>query len=273
MNQVALNVSRVVGPALAGVLLAWDVSGATGAFLLMAALYLAALFLQSGLPPARPAEPDPRGLMSDLVEGLRYVRSGRRLRTLIAMFVLVVMLGFPYVTVLPGLCENQLGVPSTTVSMLFSAGAAGGLAASLLVAGVADSPHALSVYRASGVAFGASLWLLYWVTDTTMAVAAMLVVGVTSGCFTTLHGAVVLRVTDPRYMGRVMSLGMLAFGAFGLISVPVGMAADRFGEGAVLAAMGTVVVVIVLVLGAILARTPEGVAPAVPLPGPAPADE
>jgi MFS family permease len=257
LNQVALNVSRVVGPAAAGALLAWPLTGATGAFLFMAALYLVALALQSGLPPTGQPDPEARGLLSDLLEGLGYVRDNPRLRTLVAMFVLVVMLGFPYVTVLPGLCENQLGVDAKAVSMLFSAGAGGGLLASLLMTRVADSRWALTVYRAGGLTFGASLWLLYLSTNTLTATLAMLVVGFTSGCFTTLHGAVILRSTDPRYMGRVMSLGMLAFGAFGLISVPVGMAADRFGEGAVLAVMGSVVCLVVVVLGAVLARTPE----------------
>jgi len=78
--------------------------------------------------------------------------------------------------------------------------------------------------------------------------------------FTTLNGAVLMRYTDPRYMGRVMSLAMLAFGAFGLIGVPVGALADAFGEGATLAVLGALVCAVLAVL-----RVPES-APAVGSP-------
>jgi fucose permease len=65
---------------------------------------------------------------------------------------------------------------------------------------------------------------------------------------------VLLRYTDPRYMGRVMSLAMLAFGGFGLVALPFGMLADRVGEGPTLGAMGLCVVLSVLWQSAALAR-------------------
>ena len=77
----------------------------------------------------------------------------------------------------------------------------------------------------------------------------------------TLNGTVLLRYTDPRYMGRVMSLAMLAFGGFGLLALPFGMLADAVGEGPALAAMGAGVVLSVLWQSAALARA-QDVSPA-----------
>ena len=257
LNQVALNVSRVLGPALAGVLLAWHLSGATGAFIVMGALYVAALSLQSGLPPTGNGEAPARGILADVFDGFRYVGRNPRLRTLIVMFMLLVMLGFPYVTVLPGFVENHLGHPAKSVSVLFGTTAAGGLVASLWMTAVADSPRVLLYYCAGAFTFGLSLFGVWLAQDLVQASAAMVVVGLTAGCFTTLHGAVVLKYTDPAYMGRVMSLGMFAFGAFGLIAVPVGMAADRWGEASVIAFHGLLVSAIALVFGLLLSRTSE----------------
>jgi MFS family permease len=257
LNQVALNVSRVAGPAVAGFLLAWHLSGATGAFITMALLYVGALGLQSGLPPGGDGNAAPRGVLEDVLDGFRYVRRSPRLRTLVLMFMLVVMLGFPYVTVLPGFVKNQLGLPAKTVSVLFGTTAAGGLAASLWMTAVADSPRVLRYYWLAGFTFGLSLFTLWLARDLTQAAAAMVLIGLTSGCFTTLHGAVILKYTDRRYMGRVMSLGMLAFGAFGLIAVPAGMAADRYGEAVTIAGHAVAICVLMLVLGVVLSRTPE----------------
>lgn len=257
LTQVALNVSRVIGPALAGLLLAWKPAGGTLAFIIMAVLYLGALLFQRGLPPARPDKPSTKGLLEDIIEGFTYVRGNSRLRLLLSMFVLVVMTGFPYITVLPGLVEHQYGLPVERVSVLFGIGAAFGLLSSVAMAGMADAPHALLWYRGSGALFGLSLVGLCQTHDLSWGTAAMATVGFTSGCFTTLHGAVVLKNTDPSYMGRVMSLGMLAFGAFGLCGIPVGIAADAFGERATLAAMGVSACLTTLILGIALARTPE----------------
>lgn len=256
LNQVALNFSRVVGPALAGLLLGAHAAGAASAFAIMGALYAGAVALQYLLPRPLPAAGSGRGLLSDVADGFSYVRHDARLRALLLMFVLTVMLGFPYVTVLPGLVEHQLGLPSTSVSMLFSISAAGGLLASLLAAQVADSRYALVAFRGSGFAFGISVALLYFAHSMAAASVLLFVVGVASGVFTTLNGAVLMRNADPRYMGRVMSLAMLAFGAFGLIGVPVGALADAVGEGAALVVLGGLVCVVLSVL-----RVPE-VAPA-----------
>jgi MFS family permease len=262
LNQVALNLSRVAGPALAGLLLETRALGATAAFVVMGALYGAAVLTQYMLPPAQQSALAGRGsLLGDMADGLRYVRGNPRLRALLTMFVLTVMLGFPYVTVLPGLVKNQLHLQTGVVSRLFLVSAAGGLLASLFGARLSGSPHAVSVYRASGLAFGLSLSMLVFAHGLFAAYGLMFVIGVTTGAFTTLNGAVMLRNTDPRYMGRVMSLAMLAFGAFGLMGLPVGKLADAVGEGTTLAILGGLVCVAVLVQGLTLARTP---APAEP---------
>ena len=260
LNQVALNFSRVVGPALAGVLLGAHAGGASTAFAIMGALYAAAVATQYLLPPPEPPQGARRGLLFDVAAGFSYVRGDPRLRALLAMFMLTVMLGFPYVTVLPGFVEHQLGLPSTTVSMLFSISAVGGLLASLVGAQIADSKYAMAAFRGSGIVFGISVALLWFAHSLQVTAVLLFVVGVASGVFTTLNGAVLMRYTDPRYMGRVMSLAMLAFGAFGLIGVPVGALADALGEGATLAVLGALVCAVLAVL-----RVPES-APAVGSP-------
>jgi MFS family permease len=256
LNQVALNASRVAGPALGGALVAWPAVGAAGAFVLMGASYLGAVLLQGGLPrpTPRPTTGPARSMLGDILAGLQYVRLNAPLRAALLMFVLAVMFGFPHVTVLPGFVAHVLHEDPKQVSVLFAVAAAGALIASLFVARLAASPNALAIYRASGIGFGASLALLWAAHSLVAAGAVMFLVGLSSGSFMTLNGTVLLRYTDPRYMGRVMSLAMLAFGGFGLLALPFGMLADAVGEGPTLAAMGLGVVLSVLWQSAALAR-------------------
>jgi MFS family permease len=222
----------------------------------MGLCYASAVATQYLLPRAQPAAAGPgRGVLSDIADGVRYVRGNQRLRALLLMFVLAVMLGFPYVTLLPGFVGHQLKQPSTSVSLLFSVSAAGGLLASLLSARLADSRHALLAYRSAGVAFGVSLMLLFGVHSLLAASCLLFLIGFASGAFTTLNGAVLIRNTDARYMGRVMSIAMLAFGAFGLVGLPVGALADAVGEGPAFVVLGGLVTAAVLFQGVALART------------------
>ena len=185
---------------------------------------------------------------------MSYVRQNAPLRAALLMFVLAIMFGFPHVTVLPGIVAHQLHEDPDQVSVLFAVSAVGGLLASLIVARMAGTPHTLAIYRASGLAFGASLVLMWIAHDLITASCVMMLVGLSSGSFMTLNGTVLLRYTDPRYMGRVMSLAMLAFGGFGLLGLPFGMLADAAGEGPALATMGACVMLSVAWQSAALAR-------------------
>lgn len=260
LSQVANNASRALGPAIAGVLLAWSVTGATGAYLTMGGLYSLAVVTVLQLPssPVRANAHETR-VLQDVAAGLRYVHQHRRLRVLVMLFMGVVMLGMPHITLLPGLVENQLGHPAESISLLFGLSALAALASSLWVARLADSPAAVSIFVAMGVGFGLSLLVLAWVPTFEAAIAAMLLIGATTGAFQTLSGAVVIRETEPFYAGRVMSLVMMAFGGFGLMGLPVGLLGDVLGERVTLSLLGVAVCGVVVVLRLALARTTPGV--------------
>jgi MFS family permease len=255
LNQVALNASRVAGPAIAGALLAIDSVGSGGSYLTMAALYTLAVTTTIALPAGKPPPPPDSGLLEDVIAGLRYVMGQPRLRTLLVFYILVIMTGFPFITVLPGFVENQLGHPAKQISVLMGTLAAGALTASLVIAPLADSARALAIYTAAAFGFGVSLMITARMPSLATTTAAMFLLGAASGTFQTLNGAVVVREADPAFMGRVMSLLMLAFAGFGLMALPVGVLADALGERNALTAMGVCVCGIVLVMSVALART------------------
>ena len=242
LTQVGHSASRVLGPALAGLFLGWSVAGATGGYLAMAAFYAGSVAGLVLLPRSvvRAGARDAH-VLADIAAGLRYVGGHRRLRLMLLFFVSVIMLGYPYVTVIPGLLEHALGRDAHGVGTLFGVSAAGALAASLGVARFADSSHALRIYTSMGLLFGVSLLGVALAPSYPAALVAMIGVGAGSGGFQSLNAAVIVRETDPAFFGRVSSLSTLAFAGFGLMGLPIGLLADAIGERGALGGMGVAV--------------------------------
>jgi predicted MFS family arabinose efflux permease len=208
------------------------------------------------LPPSRGRLDLDTRVLADVIDGLRYVRGQRKLKLLLLQFVSVFMIGFPYVALMPGMVENQLGRGAEGISLLAGSAAVGGLITSLLVARIADSPRARAVNTALGFGFAASLLAIALAPSFALAAVASFGIGAASGGYQTLGTAVMLSETEPRYFGRVMSLTMMAFAGFGVMGLPIGWLADAIGERGTLAAMGTGVAILVATTSAVLAREP-----------------
>ncbi len=255
LTNVANTTSRVLGPFLAGIFLAVSEVGAGLAYFAMGALYLGSAATLVGLPRSvvRQGAGDTQ-VVADLVEGLRYAWNHVRLRHLLIFFIGVILIGFPHVTLIPGLLENQLGRPAADVTTMAFCAAVGAFAMSLSVAGYADSIWATRIYSLMAIGFGLTLVLLAGAPGYATAIAAMMAVGATSGGFHALNGAVIARETEMLYMGRVMSLTLMAFAGFSLTALPLGLAADAFGERLVLGAMGLALLALASVMTIVVAR-------------------
>jgi predicted MFS family arabinose efflux permease len=248
LSQVALNASRIVAPLVAGIMLNIGFLGAAGAFFGMGVLYVGAIACTVFLPPSRkPDSTAGRTVFGDIAIGLRYVGSHPRLRRLILSYVLVVMFGFTYISVLPGMVENELGRDSDDITILLTVNAIGGLAASLGVAALADSPNARTIYASMCLIFGVSLVAMGFAPSFLILAVAMLVMGVGAGGFQTLNGAIVSHITEPEYFGRVVSLTFLAFATSSIFALPVGFLADATGERFTVWLTGALVLVVTVV--------------------------
>jgi MFS family permease len=255
LTTVANTMSRVTGPLVAAVFLEYAWAGPAAAYAVMGFLYLLSaallLFLPRSVVRDNVAETH---VIEDLAAGLRYTWGHVRLRHLLIFFVGVMLIGFPHVTLFPGLLENQLGREAEELTKFAFFSAIGALVASLSVARYADSAHATRIYSWLAIGFGVSLVILAGMPSFMLAVGCMVLVGGTSGGFHALNGAVIARETDPEFMGRVMSLSMLSFAGFSLTALPLGMLADHFGERIVLLGMGIGVFALSIFMAAVVAR-------------------
>jgi MFS family permease len=255
LSNVVNTLSRALGPFVAGLLLATGELGAAVAYATVAALYMVSVLLLIGLPRSVVREGvGETHVLSDMVEGLLYAWNHERLRHLLAFFGGVLLIGFPHVMLIPGYLENQLDRPATDIAQVAFFSALGALAVSLTVARYADSPHATRIYSWMAISFGVALMIFAIAPGFITAILAVILVGGTSGGFHALNGAVITKQTETVFMGRVLSLSLMAFAGFGLTALPLGYAADVYGERVVLFGMGMAVFGLSLVMATVVAR-------------------
>ena len=136
LTAITMNLGRVTGPTIAGVVIAW--LGVGACFLTLAVLNLLALALVSRIRPAleRPAAGDRGHGLVSLLQGLVVIRHSRVLLGLLLIHVLPTLLVYPYLYFVPMYTSEVLGFgkDATAYGLLMSAVGFGSLAGAALLA-------------------------------------------------------------------------------------------------------------------------------------------
>ncbi len=249
MSNAAMNATRLLGPAAAAVMVA--AGGIELAYFAQAAMYGCSsailLLVPTGLSAlARGGMPlPPRGnVFAEIGRGLRYVATDPRLRLLVGMLFIVTFFAMPYVVLLPGFVQEDLGRGDAAYGVLQSFSGAGALVGSLVVATLTTFSRKPLVQWGAGLLGGGGLVLLavgsheYGFTG---AAAAVLVVGLAMTAYQTLNNAMTMQESRPEYYGRVMSINMLTFSAMPVMAYPLGALADFFGARETFMVQGAIV--------------------------------
>ena len=215
LNSAVMTGSRVVGPAIAGVLVL--TVGFGWAFTLDAISYLAVI---AGLLAMRSSElfrgaPTPRG-KGQVRAGLRYIHGERRLFVPLVMMTIVGTLAFNFSVTIPLLVTRTLGGSDGTFTILFSVLSLGSLVGALWTARRDEVTSRQLVGAAA--AFGLAMLALAAAPSLAFAFPAGVLVGVASITFMTSSTAIVQVLAAPEYRGRVLAIQSMVF----LGSTPIG---------------------------------------------------
>ena len=216
LYNMIVNISRVFGPALAGLLVV--TLGYGWSFTIDAITYVAVLIC---LYLMRPAElhrqrPRPRG-KGEVRAGVRYVLSMPRLWISFAMLAAIGTLSYNFSVTLVLLVHLALRRTDVTYTILFAVFAVGAVMSGLLVAhrGFVQLRHIIL----GAVALGVTMLLLAFVPNLGFAIPAVFLVGMTSVVYMT-----------PEMRGRVLSLQTVLFMGTTPIGGPIlGWLADATG--------------------------------------------
>ena len=259
LAQLSSNVTRVIGPALAGAMLGVSCLGAKAVYVVASILFVAGLILTLLLPRGEPtASPDrpARSPVADIFDGLRYVRANRPVFGPTLMSAAVLGIAFPYVAFHPSLVEDVYGEGPSWIGWLSAGSAVGAVIVSVILA-QRDS-KSLDDRSVTLAAFlGAATVAVLGITPNVWwGLLAIIAAGGANAGFQVLNNSLVLMRSDEEYHGRVQSLLMLGFSAFGIAALPLGALADAIGLRQTLVLMGvTASIAVITIHTRIITRT------------------
>jgi MFS family permease len=237
-NALMQNGGRMLGPTLAGVLIA--VSGEAVCFLLNGVSKIAAVATLLMMTVAASPRPRPRGsAWAGVREGVAYVWSSPPLRGLLPVVALVSFMGSPYQTLMPIFAAEVFAGGPDTLGFLIGAAGAGGIAAMLALAARKDVRGLMNWIAAAAFSSGATLVVFAYSGWLALSLAMIAVVGFAVLTVAMGVSTIIQTIVEDRMRGRVMGLFTVCFlGMFPLGSLAAGAAATAIGASHTLAAGG-----------------------------------
>jgi MFS family permease len=229
MNSSLINMARLVGPAMAGFIIAW--AGAGWCFLLDGLSYIAVLFALFAMRLNVP-RPSPRSgsVWGEFHEGWRYTWGFLPIRALLLMTAAIGIFGLSYAVLIPVYAKVVFGGDATMLGLLMSASAAGSVLAALYLAGrksIRGLGHTIVFggVLASGAlavfAFSKTLWI---------SIPCLVLTGMGGILVFASNNTLIQNLVEETKRGRTMSIYTVAFlGGMPLGALLTGSVADAIG--------------------------------------------
>lgn len=238
LNSSLLQMTRLVGPALAGITIA--TLGTALCFYINAFSFIAVLIGLIMMDPSRfynAERPRRAAMLRQLGEGLHYaVTTPDILLAVITMAVLGTF-GYNFQVIIPLIAQFVLHTSSVGFGLLTSALAVGSLTAGLGVAWLGRATRRVMLTGAA--CFSVALLAVGLSGSWLLLVPLLAALGLSSTVFTATNNARLQLITPPHLRGRVMSINTLLFaGSTPIGSLIVGGMAERTGVQPAIAAMG-----------------------------------
>jgi MFS family permease len=219
LNSAQMNASRVIGPAIGGVLYA--AVGVSWVFALNAATYLIIIgvLLVVELPRVERDADEPTGF-ARLLGGFRVARQDRTIRRVLMTMAAFSLFCLPFVVHVPVLAERNLGIEADTgaYGLFYACMGFGAVVGSLSIGTVFAGASKRRLVRQGLGLFAISVAILALAHEPALAYPMMIVVGIAYFGTVTSLSTVLQEHLDDRVRGRVMALWVMCFGG----TVPIG---------------------------------------------------
>ena len=243
LNNSAMNLTRIIGPALAGLLIVFiDTSGV---FYLVSIVYvLSALIVMRLDIKSVPNNGKRKSITRDIKEGLKYSWSDANLRGLIIMAIIPSLFGFTLFALLPAWGREALNVKSTDLGILMMYMGIGALVGTLGLASIKKFNRRGVLLLANAALWGIALMALSQSPSYLIATPFLILIGLLSSVYMSLNMTLTQLYAAPEMRGRVMSIAMMTFGLMPLGALPFGSLAEIIGTPNALTLSGLVLTVL-----------------------------
>lgn len=251
-NAIALNSSivhaaRLVGPALAGIIL--EVLGAAACFSINAFSFMAVItsLLMMRLPAYKKPERTSDAL-TDLKNGFHYLLQTPSIANVMLMLALVSLFSLPYVTVLPVYAKEIFQGSASTFGYLNSFVGVGALIGALFLALLKPGSNLKKILFVNTILFGLGLIAFSHMTNLISAMPFMIIAGFGMMSQTTISNTLIQTTVAPAMRGRVISYYAMAF--FGMQPIGallIGAISEQIGAPGTLLIQGTITLLIAVI--------------------------
>lgn len=221
LNAIALNSSmfnsaRIIGPAVAGILVALPRVGVTGAFFLNGISFIAVIagLLAIRLTPRAGAAPPTGNTWQHLRAGFRYVKGNKVILVLLIALAFFSTFGFSYLVLLPAVTTQILHGEAHIYGFLLASGGVGALVGALTLATLAGRVRTGQVMLFGSTLF--SLGLLALSQSRHLYLTAVLLALISSGlvvCSASIN-SIIQTVVPDHLRGRVVGIWAFVFAGF-----------------------------------------------------------
>jgi len=260
LNSLGMNVTRIVGPSIAGALIA--LVSISLVYYIVAALYVLAAISLYGISKNRVPtlnlgaadtnktakyifSTDITGFLSklwiDLKEGIGYMRQSKTILLLLAMAFIPIAFGLPYLNLMPVFAKDIFQMGAEGLGFLMAAAGLGAMAGSLIIASLGDFRHKGMLILVLALVFGLSLIAFSLSQNFGLSMAMLLIVGGAGAGYMTVNNTLIQSNTPPKMLGRVMSIYIMTFSLMPLGTLPIAAIAEMIGVGTAIALGGIIV--------------------------------
>jgi len=242
LNSGIFNAARVIGPSVAGLLIA--LIGAGGAFLVNGFSYIAVLMALIWMKVELPAERKKLHAIEAIKEGISYSFAHPIIRTLIIFTGVSSVFGWSYTTLMPLVAQNTFHLGAAGLGYMYAASGLGSLLATILIATFSKKISPEIFILGGSILFALSLILFSYTSHLLIGLILLFLTGLGLLSQFAMMNTVIQSLVISEMRGRVISIYILMFiGLTPVGNIGAGWMAEHLGLGATMRT-GAVVILI-----------------------------
>ena len=247
LDNASVTASRIIGAPLAGFIIAFagttPVLGLRGVGAVLAILWLSWVRAPDTPPEAKKKTP-----LSNLVDGIQYVRQHRAVLTQVLLYLLPFFVTNSYTGLLPYFATNDLHIGPDLYGILNAAPGAGALLATFTLAALVNVRRKGRILLLGGIAQGVGLIFFAASSFFPFSLIMLAFVGAANTVFMTLNNAVIQEMITDEVRGRVMSLREVSLGVGPSGSLISGAVASMLGAPLAIGFTGGICITVLLII-------------------------
>ena len=252
LESVLQNVSRIIGPYAAGVIVAyWGVAGCFAALALLSGIALLILFRLSKPSAGVGESPEPPSRTS-MGEAMRYILGNHTILGVLLVTTVMNFLFFPHMTLLPVFARDILGQGSVGLGLLGAGYGVGAFLGLIILNWIRLRWAPNWIYIAGSIYQAAILIPFAFSVSFPLSVALLTLAGLGQSSFAVLQSTIVLQSSSDELRGRTMGILNLTIGAGAIGRIQLGALAGVFGAPAALGVSCGAAVLLILATTAAL---------------------